>query len=999
MSSPNYNKLVKASPKYLKDPSALKSISSAIYELSSFVAHKIPTTLNTLRKVSDVGLSCYEKKKDVIVYSSFDELATASSSRTNSINRSVLVLGYPDGFQIWDISNVDNVNELISIRDDEKIGEVKVAKIIPNPRIASKVDIDEYAHQRPLIGLITHKIVKTVNGIDEGNIVGIKCNERVIALGTTNPSRISIYSTLNLSPMYILKDVALHPISKTPIFTLGLRLIAYATTSFPPENNIKKKKDVGYYLGGVSGEVAKGVANVVSGVKFLGDYGFQTLSSYFGNPSNSHTNINKTPSSVTMPINIKNHNGTISPISFNSSSPQQSPSSNNINGIHHHHHHQRNIHNNGGNIDMVNGLHNNETEKENGAIGTIIIRDLEISNSRKINNKNNKHDMRDPNIIAHFTPHTHPVGYLSFNPSGTFLYSTSTQGHQFHVFEIFGNSKYRRVANGGVNNNIGGSRSVKRVYKLSRGITDAIVGEGGVCWSEDSRWCGVATGRGTIHIFAINPYGGLTHIPSHLSGWVINLQEPSYLSSSTLSPVVRIKPRTPLPQDPTESIDNNNNVNNINDDDLIFHQQQHFDNQVQYMQQQSLSSQLPFVMPHHHLRKPPGICFKFIPPLSSTTSSKSSLSNDNGINKHLNANLHEKRQVRKRSSSATIAATLATSLSPSSSSAQSYNSNYHQQTEKLEDVGYQDLWSFHPTGVLTLHRVWLESVILGGQLAGSAAAVANVGRVLVDGATGVVNMGMEIAETYTNSRLSLPPPLWECPQFTLQIFTAGFNDYINQGNVPSYGGSGIDSNVILDNNQGYFGGVVGKDRRNNQNRLHKENQQHVQSRESDIDIDIDLSELSSAIDTKLDLSASSEVAISNKNGSDGNNFDLNDNNNKTTTIPITTTANTDSNDTELIKPYSIPYVTNSKPSQSLTASLLTPHNSSEFDDIIKEGQEQKPITAITNNTSTGKNSYDFSNEFSDSLFGSGEFESSFLFSNDDNLSSVRNDEQHINELV
>ncbi|CAJ0651674.1 13899_t:CDS:2 [Entrophospora sp. SA101] len=173
------------------------------------------------------------------------------------------------------------------------------------------------------------------------------------------------------------------------------------------------------------------------------------------------------------------------------------------------------------------------------------------------------------------------------------------------------------------------------------------------------------------------------------------------------------------------------------------------------------------------------ICFKFIPSLSSTTSSKSSLSNDNKINKHLNANLHEKRQVRKRSSSATIAATLATSLSPSSSSAQSYNSNYHQQTEKLEDVGYQDLWSFHPTGVLTLHRVWLESVILGGQLAGGAAAVANVGRVLVDGATGVVNM-----ETYTNSRLSLPPPLWECPQFTLQIFTAGFNDYINKGNVP-----------------------------------------------------------------------------------------------------------------------------------------------------------------------------------------------------------------------
>jgi hypothetical protein len=41
-------------------------------------------------------------------------------------------LGYPDGFQIWDISNMDNVHELISIRDDENIGEVKVAKVCNN---------------------------------------------------------------------------------------------------------------------------------------------------------------------------------------------------------------------------------------------------------------------------------------------------------------------------------------------------------------------------------------------------------------------------------------------------------------------------------------------------------------------------------------------------------------------------------------------------------------------------------------------------------------------------------------------------------------------------------------------------------------------------------------------------------------------------------------------------------------------------------------------------
>src|SRR6266511_1755250 len=197
-----------------------------------------------------------------------------------------------------------------------------------------------------------------------------------------------------------------------------------------------------------------------------GDFGYQTLS-YFTNSSNLQTdnnnnnnnNNNKIPSTSSLPINIKNshhhhhhHNGTISSMSPNSSLSQQNPSSN---GFYRHH---RNVGKNGsGNVDVTNGFHN-EIEKENNANGTIMIRDLERSRpSRKVNNQrnnsnsnvNNKNsNNKEPNIIAHFTPHTHPVGYLSFNPSGTYLYSTSTQGHQFHVFEVFGHNRYCRMVNG-----------------------------------------------------------------------------------------------------------------------------------------------------------------------------------------------------------------------------------------------------------------------------------------------------------------------------------------------------------------------------------------------------------------------------------------------------------------------------------------------------------------------------------------------------------------------
>ncbi|CAG8791336.1 16309_t:CDS:2, partial [Acaulospora morrowiae] len=106
----------------------------------------------------------------------------------------------------------------------------------------------------------------------------------------------------------------------------------------------------------------------------------------------------------------------------------------------------------------------------------------------------------------------------------TFLFSTSVQGHQFHVFEIL--CEYRRGSD---------NKKLRHVYKLSRGYTDAIVGEGGVGWSGDSRWCAVASGRGTIHVFAINPYGGPAHIPSHVTGWVNNMDE--QYSTTTQSPV------------------------------------------------------------------------------------------------------------------------------------------------------------------------------------------------------------------------------------------------------------------------------------------------------------------------------------------------------------------------------------------------------------------------------------------------------------------------------
>ncbi|CAG8745154.1 6830_t:CDS:2, partial [Acaulospora morrowiae] len=382
----------------------------------------------------------FEKKKDVIVYSAFDEIISVNSGNgCGSASQSVLMLGYPDGFQIWNVTSPDNIHELISIRDEVKLGQV-----IPNPRNTPKDARDKYAEVRPLVGIVcipesprekvqqdsflkqksvlkifslrTHQIVKHLDFENEGNIVGVDCNERAIVVSLVNPARLFIISPLTLAPLFPspLQDVAINPSTKIPVFAMGSRLLAYATTSNPPEI----KKD-GYMMGdgdGVIGtagkyqEVAKGVAKeVVNGVKFLGDFGFQTISSYFTNSSQSLT---VKPQS-TMPINIQNHTGSMSPVSRGSFSPQPSPS----NGYYYNSR-MGGVTSNGGEGGgiSITGSNGFESDKENGAVGAIIIRDIGTSCSVQ---------KQQPPVVAHFSPHTHPVGYLSFNPSGTFLFSTS----------------------------------------------------------------------------------------------------------------------------------------------------------------------------------------------------------------------------------------------------------------------------------------------------------------------------------------------------------------------------------------------------------------------------------------------------------------------------------------------------------------------------------------------------------------------------------------------
>ncbi|CAG8590641.1 9045_t:CDS:10, partial [Ambispora leptoticha] len=716
---------------------------------------------------------------------------------------------YPDGFQIWDITNLDDVHELTSIRDDENFGEVSYLKVIPNPRNISKDPKDSsYENSFPLVALIckqaksipqennefpdalarprsvlkfvslkSHEVVKEMSFENEGTVTSIKCNERAIVVALSNPSRLHVLNTLTLENLLPtpLTDVASHPITRAPIFSLGPRLLAYATTSQPSERSGKSDGD--YLLGEadeknggtgryqeVAKDVAKGVAKeVVNGVKLLGDYGYQTISAYFSNGFNPQNPSASSSFSTSNPINIKSGANSRSPYT-----PQHSPN---------HHLYYNPKGSVGSASGDTNGLSNGIGNVDE-VIGAIMIRDIGTQNTKPGTQKL-------PPVVAHFQPHTHPVGYLSFNPSGTLLFSTSVQGHKFHIFEILG--KRRRG---------GGQKTIKHIYRLARGLTDASVGEGSVGWSVDSRWCAVASGRGTIHVFAINPYGGPADVPSHIKGCVINSEEP-YVSS-TQSPVVRIKPRNPLPLDPTDpanfpSQSSNqlfpNLFANAANDYSVFQFESNSSSAAAspmrrpsslhpngsstslYIHNQQIPYNGALITTNNNipisglLRKPPGICLKFLPSLSVDPKSGANFIGNLQINSQRNAKRrsspatsnsmtpnnplsgHSARRERRRTKSWTQNSNPATALS---------YSNFEEEDEdgKFDNIGYQDILSFHPTGILTLHRVWMEGVLIGGDnesfgkeegITGSAAAVANMGRVLVGGAAGVVGMGMEFA--------------------------------------------------------------------------------------------------------------------------------------------------------------------------------------------------------------------------------------------------------------
>ncbi|KAJ1978539.1 hypothetical protein H4R34_003169 [Dimargaris verticillata] len=567
-----------AKPVFLKEPSSLESLTWAWSDLSSRVAQSLPTSLArghrwTAGSVPAAAgqpppsLHCYSQsvapyatvqsptsplapgplhpaaqpwahhadmepdmEPTKVLFAGFDQAYLPDRLDPGHL-APMLCLGYRDGFQIWDIHDVNNICELVSVRNT--VEGVTTLKCLPwHPETQAQSDtialdtlpwvavvhtvVDGFdahpssAHTPPLgnslalFSLAQQKVVKSFTFAPH-LVAEVVCNGTLVAVALTDQT-LRLIDRRSFLEVASFDQVALPPTptSYASRIALGPRLLAFPTTQTAPVTIDLSPGGHGA-LGPSSRQTVEKVAKeVVNGVKVLGNFGYKTLSNYFGAP---------TAAPPPQPYY-----------------PQPSDSRHPVPMAH-------------------SGRPTAGNEDVREPPGTLMVFDLKPILARP-----SPGTVTDA-PLAHFTAHRHPIAGVVFNANHTLLATVSLQGHGVNVYSITGpheaildGQRPRSALNLGL-------RGVRHLYRLARGITDARVES--MAFSPDSQWFTANTSRGTTHVFPINPQGGPIDAPAHLGppapgspldlGYSLANGSSVWAADLTLvSPVVRLKPQKPV---------------------------------------------------------------------------------------------------------------------------------------------------------------------------------------------------------------------------------------------------------------------------------------------------------------------------------------------------------------------------------------------------------------------------------------------------------------------
>ncbi|KAI0333347.1 hypothetical protein GY45DRAFT_1344085 [Cubamyces sp. BRFM 1775] len=154
-----------------------------------------------------------------VLWAGWDVLADEEHAKP----RSILMLGYPTGLQLWDCSNLGSVAELLNLTGPQW-GAVEFAGVLPDPSPQARGGKDAFQQKRPLIAFSS----RTVNGTTDFLVYSLRTHEVVkklpligfmsfaasaqfITLSTSNPPTLHVLSSCTLATLYTIPSASLVP--------------------------------------------------------------------------------------------------------------------------------------------------------------------------------------------------------------------------------------------------------------------------------------------------------------------------------------------------------------------------------------------------------------------------------------------------------------------------------------------------------------------------------------------------------------------------------------------------------------------------------------------------------------------------------------------------------------------------------------------------------------------------------------------------------------------
>lgn len=453
----------------------------------------------------------------------------------------MLLIGYRSGgVALWDCSDLDNFVELLNLSSLSLPSEVTPGPaskkrqlhavdgaLLATSKTATESAVLVLLNRAPsststsvrshliFYSLRTHKALARV--AVPGIAHHLRINRRFLVVSTSSPLALHVFhvprfdsSEVKLVPAFFspIRDVAPSSFDGAPVFSLGNggRLLAYASTTplrssrlgglpAKPGHGIlaqpgvfdsKSTPDDGRGSLGLSDapEVARRVSEgVLGGVSALKEAGM----SYWAQAS-GRSSRDASPQTYTRPQSSRG-----SPTAY----PRSAPASRTV------------------------------TMNPRPASNAVVVLDLlnapqaasSIGREAILHATPGRDATIGPKIVASFVPSAEPISQLSFSPASTHLLVAADGAHSFDVFELkpataIGQSATSTgpVANSGAN--------AWHRYRLERGITSAHARE--VSWSSDGRFVAVSTSKGTSHVYAIHPAGGLPLLERHFGPHVVN---------------------------------------------------------------------------------------------------------------------------------------------------------------------------------------------------------------------------------------------------------------------------------------------------------------------------------------------------------------------------------------------------------------------------------------------------------------------------------------------